>query len=1068
MPAFQQPYMSGKRKATDSSFSENQSHESRKRILLTTNPNVREEALPNNMPVQAAACDQVWMVQWRHPQYKKHKTWDGDAILVVSNEAEAILYDTEGKIMTKSKVTGPLYEGKALSIASKEIELERMVSRDLFLSGACFGNGISSSSFSESSICSNKKPVKKFTPPSLTNIKSFPLAAQSQHKPLHPTNLDIRDSDVCMNNEQESDSSVTSSEVTNQFPNWIANWRKPQDKKNKTWDGDAYISLMNNKLVMISEDGKVMGSIPWKGQNLQNGHNFFIGGKEVELDVAVSSDQLPTVHRLELKTHEIDGPPSEDSIPKAVKKKFVSPGEFYGPVNQKAKKPLHDPTASDSLIMKAPTQEQVKRYNKKNFPIVDVVVDPIISRKLRPHQKEGVKFMYECVMGLRKHEGQGCILADEMGLGKTLQTIALVWTLLRQNPYAAPVAAVQKVLIVCPVSLVNNWKNEFHKWLGRDRIGVMTCDKNHVDVDLFGRSKVYQVLVVGYERLRTVVDKLTNIYPPIGLIICDEGHRLKSANNKTSTVFKSFDTKRRVILSGTPIQNDLGEFHAMADFCNPGLLDEYNIFRKVYETPILKSRAPHATKMEIQIGEARTEQLLSVAKSFVLRRDATLLKSELPPKSEYVVFITPTALQLAMYQKILHPQKIDHLMQASVADSLALINILIKISNSPILLKATVDSSRSKSDDLGPSIQKTAVAEALSLLPEKAHIADLSLGGKLVFLANILKILHQNTTEKCVLVSHYTSTLNILEAYCKKMSYSYYRLDGQTPQNKRQEYVNAFNTGNQRNSFVFLLSSKAGGVGINLIGGSRLFIFDSDWNPSHDLQAMARCHRDGQKKPVYIYRMLTTGTIDEKIYQRQVTKLALSESLIGTGASSSKSDSFTRKDLRDIFRVHTGTDCNTHDLLECNCNAGNSFEEHNTIPVDADYEVTAVNTGFVAASNVCVEEFDAVEKAYLQKKKAGLASLGEWNHINCLKLSKNADGYVHDEILRRMITQPGVPGASERQKERTNILKQVDIENLRTLDSIESRKTLPGGTISFLFEKYSKINLYEDANVAED
>ncbi|KAF8972939.1 P-loop containing nucleoside triphosphate hydrolase protein [Flammula alnicola] len=778
---------------------------------------------------------------------------------------------------------------------------------------------------------------------------------------------------------------------------WMVQWRNPQYKKHKTWDGDAVL-VVNAKLeaTLYDLDGKIrMGNTSWKGQVLQPGFRTFIGGKEVELDIAVSASQLPDTQQ-----------------------KFVAPTSFYANLNSKpkAKGPLQTPEA---LIMKAPTKEHIKKYNKRSLPVVPVVVDPILSRRMRPHQKEGVSFLYECVMGLRKHEGQGCILADEMGLGKTLQV--------GQNPYAGPLPTVQKVLIVCPVSLVNNWKAEFHKWLGRDRVGILTCDKNNSAVDLLdARSKVYEVLVIGYERLRTVI-------PPIGLIICDEGHRLKSANNKTAAMFKALSTRRRVILSGTPIQNDLGEFHAMADFCNPGLLG--NVYTK-----------------EIQIGEARTAQLLSISKSFVLRRDATLLRNHLPPKSEFVIFVTPTPLQLAMFTKILNPKKLDDLIQSSTAESLALINILTKISNSPILLKATADSSKSKKSDNIPSTQQTSVTEALDLLPEKAHIADMTLSGKLIALSKTLKILRQNTSEKCVLVSHYTSTLNILEAYCKKMSYSYFRLDGQTPQNKRQEYVNAFNAGNQHNSFVFLLSSKAGGVGINLIGASRLFIIDSDWNPSHDLQSMARCHRDGQKRPVYIYRLLTAGAIDEKIYQRQVTKLALSDC--------SCIDSFTRKDLRDIFRIHPDTACNTHDLLECTCDGDSVVDDTTSVMIDGEDDQTEM--GFVCASDVRTEDLDLVEKAYLQKKKAGLAALGEWNHINCLKPS--ASELVQDDIIRRIIAttaeRPDVsPGLEKDRTPLDILLSGVDIDAIQAMDKPRSLRDVPGGTISFLFEKCSKTNL---------
>ncbi|GLB37249.1 putative SNF2 family N-terminal domain containing protein [Lyophyllum shimeji] len=1001
------------------------------------------------------AGEEYWMVQWRNPQTKKHKTWDGDAILVAS-AAKATLYDIDGKTMAVGKPEWPLHEGKAFDLASKTIELDRRLTRSEYLSGRAFG---SSSAVLETTTTgfAETKLAKQFVPP---KINQSALLTQGAHGATELRERGMPLQPVALPSVTNSSLLKTKAGETH----WTANWRKPQHKKHQTWEGDAYVSQTNGKLVMMSEEGKFMGSITWKGDPLVPGYRAMIGGKEVEFDSQIKASQLPTLIGASIAA-ECDGIVEEDTtsppthlgtsdklVDTPSVTKFVAPTSFYGAtVKRQPPGPLHDPNAENAVVMKAPTKEHIKKFNKRNLPVVPVVLDPVLARRMRPHQIEGVKFMYECVMGLRKHEGQGCILADEMGLGKTLQMIALVWTLLKQNPYASTTPAVEKVLIVCPVSLVNNWKAEFHKWLGRDRLGVVTCDKDKKTALMFMNTRKQQVLIIGYERLRTVIEDLASMVPSIGLIICDEGHRLKSASNKTTQMFKSLRTLRRIILSGTPIQNDLGEFHAMADFCNPGLLDEYSTFRRVYEVPILKSRAPDASSKDMEIGEARTAQLLSVAKSFVLRRDATLLHNVLPPKHEHVVFVTPTALQLAIFSKILHPDKLDDLVRSSTAESLALITMLTKVSSSPILLKATAD--KAKLDSGAP--QKAGVDEALSLIPARAQIDDLSLSGKLLALSRLLEAIRSTTEEKCVLVSHYTSTLNILEAFCRTKRYSYFRLDGQTPATKRQELVNTFNKSSRNQSFVFLLSSKAGGVGINLIGASRLCLIDSDWNPSHDLQSMARCHRDGQKRPVYIYRFLTAGTIDEKIYQRQVTKLGLSSSLIGSGSASSKSDSFTRKDLRDIFRIDPDTPCNTHDLLECPCETASAVFPDD-VPTAVDEDDSEPEQGFVKACDVKAEVIEKTDRAYLQKKKAGLAALGEWKHINCLRPFSRYD--IQDDILRKLIDCHGPPGTDttvSQPKSQLDKLLAIDLENLAAGSRVLTVRDVPGGTISYVFQKSS-------------
>ncbi|KAH7888361.1 P-loop containing nucleoside triphosphate hydrolase protein [Phlebopus sp. FC_14] len=1026
--------------------------------------------------------EEYWMIQWRAPQYKKYKTWDGDAVLVLTG-AKGTIYDLEGKLMgTGSLNAARAEEGGEYQFGGKEIGIDHSISRADYLSGKCFGRGSKSSS--GPAIVANTS--KQFVPLKSSDLTTPYKTPTRKVIDLQPVNL--------VSVQPKATTSITLGSQTC----WTANWRRPQAKKHKTWEGDAYVSHDGNKLIVISEKGKIIGRKDWDGLPLHTGYSFHVGGKEVELDSRIQASQMPSITGVEEETMDadVDGPdqptsPSHTSfllqsrkenvsrapIPtRSALKEFVPPTSFYGhtPKNN-PNQPLHDPEAEGAVVMKTPMKEHWEKFNKKGLPQVAVVLDPIIARHLRPHQIEGVKFLYECVMGLRKHEGQGCILADEMGLGKTLQTIVLIWTLLRQNPYGGGGGVIGKAMIVCPVSLINNWRAEFRKWLGRDRVGVLTGDKDKSQIKQFLNSRLHQVLVIGYEKLRSVIGDLAYCNPPIGLIVCDEGHRLKSANNKTSTMFKALRTPRRIILSGTPIQNDLSEFHAMADFCNPGLLDDYSTFRRVYEVPILKSRAPDRTAKELEIGEARSAQLSAIAKSFVLRREATILKNYLPPKHEYVVFVTPTTLQLSMFRAILNPEKLDSLIEGSTAESLALIGMLTKVSNSPLLLKAQVDKARASK---GQPIIRPGVMEALKFLPEGAQIEDFSLSGKLSALASLLKTLRQHTEEKCIIVSHYTSTLNIIEAFCKKQSYTYFRLDGQTPAAKRQEYVNLFNKSSQHSHFLFLLSSKAGGVGLNLIGASRLCLIDSDWNPSHDLQSMARIHRDGQKRPVFIYRFITAGTIDEKIYQRQVTKLGLSDSLMGTGGAASKADSFTRKDLRDIFRIHADSACHTHDLLECACGGGGrgtsvDKDVNNGMDVDEDLDDDSLEHGFIIASQVNANHLDKTDKTDLKKKKAQLAALGEWTHINCLRSLARED--IHDDVLRRLLYFSEIPEEDDvitESKSRLNsLLSAVDLDNIAAMDDTKlllSVRDVPGGTISFLFEKTSTSSSDDGPDVTND
>lgn len=173
----------------------------------------------------------------------------------------------------------------------------------------------------------------------------------------------------------------------------------------------------------------------------------------------------------------------------------------------------------------------------------------------------------------------------------------------------------------------------------------------------------------------------------------------------------------------------------------------------------------------------------------------------------------------------------------------------------------------------------------------------------------ILASLKSSTDDKIVLVSNYTQTLDLFERLCRKRGYRYVRLDGSMSIKKRSKVVDAFNDPNS-DHFIFMLSSKAGGCGLNLIGANRLVMFDPDWNPANDDQAMARVWRDGQKKPCYIYRMLATGSIEEKIFQRQTHKKALSNTVVDNNEDAERH--FTKDDLRDLFKLEENCVSDTH------------------------------------------------------------------------------------------------------------------------------------------------------------
>ncbi|KAI9675713.1 MAG: helicase [Caeruleum heppii] len=671
--------------------------------------------------------------------------------------------------------------------------------------------------------------------------------------------------------------------------------------------------------------------------------------------------------------------------------------------------PRHDPAQPGALVMKRP-----KNVSSRD-QIVDVVVDPILCQHLREHQKEGVKFLYECVMGLRQFDGDGAILADEMGLGKTLQTIALLWTLLKQNPIHNAPPVIKKALIVCPVTLIDNWRKEFRKWLGRERIGVYVADATKTRLTDFTMGRSYSIMIIGYEKLRSVQDELKTGHG-IDIVIADEGHRLKTAQNKSAQAIKSLNTSRRIILSGTPIQNDLSEFFMMVDFVNPGLLGTYNAFKKGFEAPILKSRQPNATRQVAETGKVKGEELSELTKPFILRRTAEILSKYLPPKTEYVLFCQPTTSQAQVYRAMLASPAFSNALGNPEA-SLQLITLLKKVCNSPSLLAG-------KSGGEGPTAAQTAAV--LSDIPSSLIRGNpTGSSGKLRVLDRMLHHLRANTQEKVVIVSNYTSTLDLLQNHLASRGLPYLRLDGTTPSSRRQDLVDSFNRTTASRCFAFLLSAKAGGAGLNLIGASRLVLFELDWNPSTDLQAMARIHRDGQKRPVRIYRLLLGGALDEKVWQRQITKIGLADSVMDQKASAS---TFSREELQDLFKLDALSKCQTHDLLACSCNGKGVGGASVTTPPASTVEVDSDSTEedlpglpmLVKASQVNMEaqERSRGRSAWTRAKQHKMQALMQYAHIDTSDFGRSPVGeddgigdleerqtMIDDEILMQVLQE---------------------------------------------------------------
>ncbi|GMH34356.1 hypothetical protein BSKO_02190 [Bryopsis sp. KO-2023] len=553
-----------------------------------------------------------------------------------------------------------------------------------------------------------------------------------------------------------------------------------------------------------------------------------------------------------------------------------------------------------------------------------IEVDKRLTKFLRPHQREGVAFMFECVAGIKDYEGQGCILADDMGLGKTLQGIALMWTVLKQGAESlGGVPLVKRTIIVCPTSLVSNWDSECEKWL-KGSVRTIAMSESSRDEVIHGIDQFlhdrnpYHVLIISYETFRIHSAKF-NKPESCDLLICDEAHRLKNDNTLTNKALDRLHCKRRVLLSGTPLQNHLEEFYAMVNFCNPGVLGTPSSFRRQYETAILAGREPDASDEEVSLGQERSEELSGIVNQFILRRTNKLLSAHLPPKVVEVVCCRLTPIQESLYCHFLQSTAAKRLLKDEKAGKsagvLSAITSLKKLCNHPKLIYDAMHSRASNAREAD------GFKGCEALFPpgifNRGNRGGMPIGweemsGKMSVLARMMAILKAETKDRIVVVSNYTQTLDLVGTLCREKNYPFLRLDGSTSITKRQKLVLKFNDPKE-SQFAFLLSSKAGGCGLNLIGGNRLVLFDPDWNPANDKQAAARVWRDGQKKRVYVYRFLSTGTIEEKVFQRQLSKEGLQGVVNQSGRAGASL--MSSEALRDLFTLNRETPSDTYESM---------------------------------------------------------------------------------------------------------------------------------------------------------
>nr|XP_023400449.1 DNA excision repair protein ERCC-6-like 2 isoform X2 [Loxodonta africana] len=558
-----------------------------------------------------------------------------------------------------------------------------------------------------------------------------------------------------------------------------------------------------------------------------------------------------------------------------------------------------------------------------------------INRYLRDYQREGAQFLYGHYI-----QGRGCILGDDMGLGKTVQVISFLAAvlhkkgtrediennmpefLLRSMKKETPSCTAKKMfLIVAPLSVLYNWRDELDTW-GYFRVIVLHGNKKDSELIRVKQGKC-EIALTTYETLRLCLDEFNSL--EWSAVIVDEAHRIKNPTARVTEVMKALKCNVRIGLTGTILQNNMKELWCVMDWAVPGLLGSRSHFKKQFSDPVEHGQRHTATKRELATGRKAMRRLAKKMSGWFLRRTKTLIKDQLPKKEDRMVYCSLTDFQKAVYQTVLETEDITLILRSSEPCTcnsgrkrrnccyktnsqgetvktlyFSYLAVLQKVANHVALLQAASTSEQ----------QKTLISricdQVFSRFPDFVRkskdaafetISDPKYSGKM-------------------------KLLDVLQQYCMAAGLDFRRLDGSTKSEERIKIVKEFNSAQDVN--ICLVSTMAGGLGLNFVGANVVVLFDPTWNPANDLQAIDRAYRIGQCRDVKVLRLISLGTVEEIMYLRQVYKQQLHCVVVGSenakryfeAVQGSKEHRGELFGIHNLFKLRSQGSCLTRDILE--------------------------------------------------------------------------------------------------------------------------------------------------------
>ncbi|TQS37846.1 hypothetical protein Golomagni_01663 [Golovinomyces magnicellulatus] len=689
------------------------------------------------------------------------------------------------------------------------------------------------------------------------------------------------------------------------------------------------------------------------GLNSQSSHESNLKGVDNNTSIGENSDKDGDIQSLPERSSSKATSVSEDESP--VKGKRSSKRKKIIPENKEARymreqdlrrlaqqnerrKKLHSTLVKandDQAIVRSQLIINDAAAEDQKF----IYVNDHIAKRIKKHQVEGVRFLWNQIVTIADEQSmQGCLLAHTMGLGKTMQTtndrsitllVAIAEATLSKDPSVSSQIPnslrKSQTLILCPPSLVNNWMDELLVWVPDNMLGEL----RKVDSSIKSLPQRLQtitdwyrdggVLVIGYEMFRDFINSKSkninddehelvskSLLEGPNIIIADEAHKMKNRKAAITIAASKFRSKSRIALTGSPLANNVEEYHTMIEWVAPNYLGPIVEFRAKYVEPIQAGNYQNSTAYERRKSLKMLGVLSADLAPKVHRADMSVMKNELPSKKEFVITVPLTDVQREAYSIFVKSMmagnnftttKLGDVTPATVWHWLAVLSLLCnhpecfrrkllkrkeEVRNDasiPIDLDGT-DNEESVVD-LNTPLWKVGVSQELcdaesKMFEAKKSLDSIQMSNKVLLLCQILDAC-KTIGDKALVFSQSIPTLDFLEDVFKRKNRNYARLDGSTTMSKRQAHTKDFNNGD---TDIYLISTTAGGLGLNLQGANRVIIFDFKFNPIMEEQAIGRAYRIGQTKPTFVYRFIAGGTFEDSVHNKTVFKTQLASRVV--------------------------------------------------------------------------------------------------------------------------------------------------------------------------------------------